>query len=130
MEHFGGTVAQVRLSRVPWTRLEAMGHLVDWASTHQQWLARALTQPKLVAAGYPRDEWVTVQRYSELSWTAVTGLWAQLNQLLVHVLRQIPEEKLSMPCQVGIERPIPLAELIERYVAHCDDIIGQVLARD
>lgn len=30
------------LKRKPWSRKEALGHLIDWATTHHQWLARAV----------------------------------------------------------------------------------------
>ena len=52
-----------------------------------------------------------------------------LNSLLVHVLMVIPEEKIQMPCRIGIEEPIPLLKLIERYLSHCEDIMGQIASR-
>jgi ATP-dependent Clp protease ATP-binding subunit ClpA len=51
--------SEQRLKRRPWTRKEALGHLIDWAATHQQWFARALTESKLVAAGYPQEDWIS-----------------------------------------------------------------------
>jgi hypothetical protein len=123
------TYAQQRLKRKPWTRTEAFGHLVDWAAAHQQWFARALTEPKLVAAAYPADEWVSAQQYRDVPWNATLDLWVSLNHLLIHVLARIPEDKLKIPCRIGITGPIPLSELIARYVAHCDDVVGQILAR-
>jgi len=40
----------------------------------------------------------------------------------------IPDEKLKMPCRIRIEEPIPLLDLIERYVRHGENIIGRMLA--
>lgn len=120
--------AKQHLKRRPWTRKEAFGHLIDCAATHQQWLARALTEPKLVAAAYPADEWVPAQQYDDFSWQDTVDLWVSLNRLLVHVLMRIPEDKLKMPCRIGIAEPIPLSELIARYVTHCQDLVGQILA--
>jgi hypothetical protein len=51
-----------------------------------------------------------------------------LNWLLVHVLRGIPAAKLDVPCRIGIADSIPQAELVARYVQHCEDIVGQILA--
>jgi hypothetical protein len=118
-----------RLKRKPWTRKEALGHLIDCAAAHQQWFARVLTEPKLVAPSSPQDEWVAAQQYGRFSWQDTVDLWVSLNRLLVHVLSQIPEAKLSAPCQIGIQPPIPLSELIARYVGHCQDIVGQILAQ-
>jgi hypothetical protein len=47
-----------RLKRKPWTRKEALGHLVDLAATHHQWFARALTEPNLAVSGSPQESWV------------------------------------------------------------------------
>ena len=112
----------------PWTRKEAFGHLIDWACAHQQWFVRALTEPKLIAAGYPADEWVPVQQYGDFSWQDALDLWVSLNRLLVHVLMRIPEDRLKISCRVGIAEPIPLSELIANYIAHCEDVVGQILA--
>jgi len=117
------------LRRKPWSRRQAMGHLVDLATTYHQWLARALTQPKFTAAGYPSDVWVEAQRYDDYPWEDLVDLWVSLNRLLVHVLAQVPEEKLTMECRIGIEDQRPLVGVIGRYVAQCEDLLGQILAK-
>ncbi len=117
-----------RLKRKDWTRKQALGHLVDWAASHQQWFARALTEPRLVTDGYPSDEWVTAQDYRSASWPALFDTWIGLNRLLVHVLANIPEEKAKLPCKIGIANPVPLHELAKAYVDHCEGIFGQILA--
>lgn len=116
-----------RLKRLPWTRKQALGHLIDWAAAHQQWFARALTEPKLSATGYPGDSWLAAQKYEDLPWLELVELWTSLNHLLLHVIARIPKEKLDTPCRIGVAEPIPLQELARRYVAHCEDIIGQLL---
>jgi hypothetical protein len=132
VEHIDGysdAYGEQRLKRKPWSRKEAFGHLVDWAVAHQRWLARALTETKVVASGYPPDEWVSAQQYGSFQWDDLVDLWTCANRLLIHVLAQVPEEKLQTPCHIGIQEPIPLAALIDRYVAHCEDLVGQILAR-
>ena len=123
-----------RLKREPqgdntWTRKEAFGHLIDWAMAHQQWFALALAESKLTAPRYPGEAEVAVQHYADYSWWETVDLWVMLNRLLVHVLRRVPEDRLDVPCRIGIAHPIPLAELVSRYVEHCEDIVGQILAR-
>lgn len=126
---YSESYGEERLKRKPWSRKEALGHLIDCATTHQHWFARALTQPKVVAGGYPQEEWVSAQQYRNFSWQDLVDLWVLLNRLLIHVLAGIPEDKLSTPCHIGIEAPIALSGLIARYVAHCEDVVGQILAR-
>jgi hypothetical protein len=119
-----------RLKRKPWTRMEAMGHLVDLATAHHQWLARALTEPVLTTPGYPTEECVTAQSYaSYYSWRELVSLWLLINRLLVHVLTVIPEEKLAMSCRIGVAETMPLSSLIRRYVADCEDLLGQIMAK-
>jgi hypothetical protein len=118
-----------RLKRRPWSRKEALGHLIDCATTHHQWLARALTQPRLAAFGYPMEEWVSAQHYQKLSWRALIYLWISMNNLLLHVIAVTPEEKVNMACRIGIADPIPLAKLIDQYLTYVEDLVGQMLAR-
>jgi hypothetical protein len=128
LKRYADVYGEQRLKRKPWTRKQALGHLVDWASAHQQWLARALTEPKLVTAGYPLDEWASAQQYDKYAWQEIVDLWVSLNRLLVHVLAQIPEDRLTMACRIGVAEPMPLSKLIERYVEYCEDVVGQMLA--
>jgi len=118
-----------RLKRKPWTRSEAMGRLIDLATTHHQWLARALSEPRLAAPQYPQEGWVAAQQYGEYPWPELVNLWISLNRLLMHVLAVVPEEKLKLECRLGIEEPQTLLALIWRYVRECEDLIGQVLAK-
>jgi hypothetical protein len=118
-----------RLSRAGWTRKEAVGHLIDWATTHQEWFARALTEPQLTAAGYPDPRWLSAQHYNDMPWQELLTLCRLLNRIIVHVITRIPEDKLDTPCRIGIAEPIPLLELIRRYVAHCEDIVAQLRMR-
>jgi hypothetical protein len=130
-----GTVMQLednggqRLKRKGWTRKETLGHLIDWAAAHQQWFARALTEPKLAAGGYPGDGWLSAQKYNDLPWGELVDLCFSLNRLIVHIIARMPEEKMDTPCRIGIAEPIPLLELVRRYVAHCEDIVAQLLMR-
>jgi hypothetical protein len=118
-----------RLKRAGWTRKEALGHLIDWAAAHQQWFARALTEPNITGSGYPEDGWLSAQHYNDIQWFRLMDLCLSLNRLIVHVIAHIPEEKLDTPCRIGIAEPIPLQELVRRYVAHCEDIVAQLAMR-
>jgi hypothetical protein len=118
-----------RLKHKPWTRKEALGHLIDWAIAHEQWVTRALLESKLTASGYPGEAEVAVQHYADFPWQETVDLWVSSSRLLIHLLSRVPEEQLGVPCRIGIAEPVPLAKLIEAYLAHCQDIVGQILAR-
>jgi hypothetical protein len=70
-----------------------------------------------------------VQHYNDVPWWELEDLCFSCNRLIVHVIQRIPPEKIDTPCRIGIADPIPLQELVRRYVAHCDDIVGQLLKR-
>lgn len=118
------------LKRSSWTKREALGHLIDWASTYHQWCARVLTEPRLSAHSYPMEEWVSAQQYQHVPWRRLVSLWLGLNRLLIHVAAGIPEAKLSVPCRVGIDPVQPFRALFQRYLEHHENLLGQILARD
>lgn len=126
IDAYADSYGEQRLKRKEWTRKEAMGHLVDWAMVHQQWLIQALTESRVRATAYP-DE-AAAARYAGYSWSEIVDLWVLLNRLLIHVLLRVPEDKLDVPCRIGIADPVQLLQLVEHYVEHCDDIPGQVVA--
>lgn len=128
LQSYSDSYANQRLKRKPWTRKEAFGHLIDWAVIHQQWFARALTEQKLVAESYPLDNWVRAQQYRFAEFQELVDLWASLNRLIVHVMAQIPQAKLGVTCRIGVQDPIALSKLIEQYLEHCEDVLGQILA--
>jgi hypothetical protein len=81
-----------------------------------------------VAESYRQDEWVPAQQYRHYALQDLVDLWVSLNRLLIHVLAQIPEDKLNLTCRIGVHDPIPLSKLIERYVEHCQDVVAQILS--
>lgn len=129
LESYSDSYANQPLKRKSWTRKEAFGHLVDWAILNRQWFARALTEPRLEAEGYVLEPWVNAKQYRLYGFQELVDLWASLNRLIIHVMAQVPEEKLRVTCRIGVQDPIPFSKLIERYVEHCEDVVGQILAR-
>lgn len=119
----------MKLKRREWTRQEALGHLVDLATAHQGWFARALVEPRVGGFGYPDAAWARAQRYDLLPWAEVLDLWVRLNQLLVDVLSSVPAERHETPCRVGVEAAVPLRALVDQYVRRVDDVVGEILMR-
>jgi hypothetical protein len=126
LDHSAKT-GQVRLRLKPWTRKQAIGHLIDWATAHHQLFARALTEPDVAVPPPAPDAWVEAERYAHLPWTGLVRLWASLNGLILHVLSQLPAEKLNIPCRIGIAEPVPLSAVIDSYVAHCEDLAAEIV---
>ncbi len=118
-----------KLSSNGWTRKEALGHLIDWAIVHQQLVTQAPMESRLKVPRFPEDDAIVVQHYSDFPWEEAVDLWVLLNRLLIHTLPRIPEDKLRVPCRIGAAHPVPLARLMEAYVTHCQDLVGQILAR-
>ncbi|MBI4902614.1 MAG: hypothetical protein HY820_03200 [Acidobacteria bacterium] len=117
------------LKRRNWTRKQALGHLIDLATAHHQWIARALVEPRVAAVSYPEQEWTTAQNYEMLPWAQLLELWLQLNQLLVHVLGNVPESRHEIPIKIGIAPPVPLREIAATYAAKVEEVAGEILTR-
>ncbi|HLK19110.1 MAG TPA: Clp protease N-terminal domain-containing protein [Bryobacteraceae bacterium] len=128
LKRYADVYGETHISSKSWTRKQAMGHLVDVAAAHHIWFACALTQAKLVAGGYPHDDWVSGQKYEHFVWQELVDLWVSLNRQLIYVLAQIPEAKREMECRIGARDPIPLTELIARYVKHCGAITTEIMS--
>jgi hypothetical protein len=117
------------LKRESWTRNEALGHLIDWATAHHNWFALALTEANVFGTAYPSRDLASAQQYSECEWRNLVDLWLRMNRLLVHVISKIPEGKTDIPCRIGLDQAIPLSQLVERYIEHSEDVMGQILVR-
>jgi hypothetical protein len=124
-ESFGSAT----LKSKPWTRKQALGHLVDLACAHQQWIGWVLADPGTPLPGYPSADWVASQHYATFSWRDLVELWTALNRLLFHVMRHIPEDKLGAPCRIGAADPLPLSQVVESYVEHLEESIHDILVR-
>jgi hypothetical protein len=126
LEQISDDAARQRLTRLPWTRKEALGHLIDWAAAHHEWIGRALVEPKVVAHGYPIEERVEAARYNEMLWTDLVIAWLALNDLVGQIAAQVPPERLQIPCRIGIDSEKPLAQVIARYNEYTGDILAQI----
>lgn len=110
-----------------WSRLELLGHLFDSAVNNHQRIVRALIEDEMRFPAYAQNEMVRVQSYHTAEPGALLELWAALNHHIAHVLRQTPAAKLSTPCIVGEDAPIPLERLAHSYVEHLEHHLSQLL---
>lgn len=116
-----------KLKRRGWTRKQAIGHLIDLATAHHQWFARALMEPRVTAVSYPAGDWPAAQNYDLLPWRQLVYLWQQLSQLLVLVLTHTPEARWQTPCRIGIDPPVPVSELAAAYVRRVEEVLAEIL---
>jgi hypothetical protein len=118
-----------RLKRRDWTRKEAMGHLIDWATAHHQWFGSAMVEAEVIGREYPQEEHAIQRGYRECSWPDLVDAWVSLNRIIIRLLARMPDEKVTTPCRIGVEKPIPLSTLAEHYALRNEDLIGQILTK-
>jgi len=128
LDTYSDEYGERQLKRKSWSRKQALGHLINLATAHHEWIARALTEPRIAPTGYPQEAWVFAQKYQEYSWRSLLDLWVAMNRLLVHVLTSVPEEKVNLACRIGIGEPEPLLAVVRRYVELTGDLLGQILS--
>ena len=112
-----------------WSRKQIIGHLIDSASNNHQRFVRALLQDEIHLPTYDQEGNVRVQRYQEMQWGQLIGLWESYNRFLAHVLVGVPKAKLSTPCFIGDNPVMTLEELAEDYVRHMQHHLEQIKSR-
>src|SRR5450755_4414728 len=111
-------------------RRERWGHLIALAAAHRQWFERALSESEITESGYPESNWTLAPLYDSKSRRDLFGLWLVLNRRIIQSIRDIPEEKINIPCRIGSAEAIPLRELVRRYVERCKTILRGMTWRD
>src|SRR5437762_2721167 len=101
-----------------WSKKEILGHLIDSASNNHQRFVRAQLSDEISLPGYEQDSWVDVQSYNSEEWEKLIQLWKSYNLHLVHLMSQVPEEKLKNRCIIGGAEPVSLEFLMTDYVSH------------
>src|SRR5580692_4412481 len=112
-----------------WSRKQILGHLIDSATNNHQRFVHALLQDEVRLPSYDQEGCVRVERYQELQWAELLGLWASYNRFLSHILAGVPESKLGTPCFIGENPVMTLQELAADYVRHMKHHLDQIKAR-
>jgi hypothetical protein len=113
-----------------WSRKEELGHLIDSAVNNHVRFARASLDDEYSGPTYDQDAWVRAHGYHELPWPSLLDAWRQHNELLAHLVKRIPEERLAASCRIGSAAPVTLRFLIEDYVLHMQHHLDHILGRD
>ena len=112
-----------------WSRKEELGHLIDSAvNNHVRFVGAALSR-EFTGPGYDQDGWVRAHGYHELPWLTLMDNWRQHNQLLVRVVKGIPQDRLATPCHIGSGAAVTLGFLIEDYILHMQHHLDHILGR-
>jgi hypothetical protein len=111
-----------------WTRKQVLGHMLDSAANNHQRFVRASIDGSYAGPSYRQQEWVDAHGYAEIPWSTLLDWWDAHHHLLQAVVRRIPAERLSAPCQVGDDAPVTLEFLITDYIAHQQHHLRQILA--
>ena len=92
-------------------------------------IVRAALDGRYEGPGYAENPWVDLHRYAERPWRTLVEEWHAHNTILVPLLRNVPDARLSAPCAVGGGAPVPLWFLVDEYVLHMQHHLDQVLRR-
>src|SRR5690349_18403754 len=81
-----------------WSQKEVLGHLIDSALNNLRRFTEIQFSPSpFMIVSYKQDELVKVNHYQDLPLDHLLELWESLNQQIVYVVKNIPEDKLAMP---------------------------------
>lgn len=109
--------AHVRTGPDAWTLAEIVGHLVDSAGNNHQRFVRLRFGDLTQFPAYEAEPWVAAQEYDAFDFPTLAALWANGNQLLLHLARRTPEAAMGHAWLVDGERRT-LDSLLNDYYAH------------
>jgi hypothetical protein len=110
-----------------WSKKQILGHLIDSASNNHQRFVRAQLASSYDGPTYQQESWVSTQGYATESWPDLVNLWLLYNRHLLHIVRNVKEAALPVPCAIGGSAPVPLSEVISSYVDHMEHHLAQIL---
>ena len=111
-------VVHKKPSEERWSISEVIGHLVDSACNNHQRFVRAQGVEELTFPRYEQNEWVVAANYVQSNWPSLVTLWRSYNQILAHVIRNIPQDALQTPCTITPYETCTLAVLVDDYLTH------------
>lgn len=110
-----------------WSKKEILGHLCDSATNnHHRFIKIQFERQPFVVVPYNQNNWVLTQDYQGIPTDEIVNFWTTLNRHIVRVISKIPEEKLLYQCDIGDNKSITLAELIQDYLRHMDHHLREI----
>ena len=110
-----------------WSKKEILGHLIDSANINLQRFVRCTYEEKFKLR-YEQVEYVKVQQYQNVPIEDLITLWRLLNQQLVRVLKNYPENRREAVCDTGKnEIQLHTVEFLAKdYLAHLIHHLNQI----
>jgi hypothetical protein len=108
-----------------WSRKQILGHLIDSAANNHHRFIRMQLADGLDLPSYAQEDWVAVQYYARRAWPDLIELWTVYNRHLLHVVKHVPVEALSVLAKVGGEE-VTLEFVITDYVRHLNHHLAQI----
>lgn len=102
---------------------QILGHLVDSASNnthriiHLQYRESPISFPNYATNGN-NDRWIAIQDFQHENWENLINLWKYTNLHLVHVIRNVDQERLENQWQSGDTELISLRQNVDGYLPH------------
>lgn len=121
-------------SESKWSKKEILGHLCDSAINNLSRFTRSQFEDEpFKVITYAQDNWVRVNHYNEMKINVIIDYFSGVNKQIVHIISNIPEEKLGIVCDLGdaafrdivVEKT--LLWLIEDYLVHMEYHLRQVI---
>jgi len=110
-----------------WSKKQVLGHLIDSAANNHQRFVRAQLAASYEGPTYEQESWVATQSYATENWPDLVNLWLLYNRHLLHIIRTVREDALTVPCVIAGSAPVPLAEVMSSYVDHMEHHLAQIL---
>lgn len=112
-----------------WSKKEIIGHLIDSASNNQQKFVRIMQQPHLDFVGYQQDFWVASQKYNQVDWLVVVGLWSFYNYHIAHIIESVDPSVLDNTISISGSQPFTLRFIMTDYAEHLKHHLKQILPK-
>ncbi|BAP29039.1 uncharacterized protein CHSO_0002 [Chryseobacterium sp. StRB126] len=110
---------EYKASPEKWSKKEIIGHLCDSAFTNiRRFVVTQYKENENIV--YDQNIWVKAQNYQNVPTSELINLWKALNEQIVHVVENIPDEALQRTCDTTKTEPqrFTLEFIIKDYVDH------------
>lgn len=111
-----------------WSKKEIVGHLIDSAHNNlRRFISGQYERTPTII--YDQDFWVTANGYQTYTKEDIIKLWRLVNEQIIHVLENMPEENYRKECNTSKNGTAThsLEWLAHDYVKHMKHHINQII---
>lgn len=127
LQQFAAEVLLQKPAPGKWSKQEILGHLIDSAINNLKRFADTQYSPQpYTVIRYNQDELVIINCYQQLPLAHLLQLWSILNKQILHVLSNIPPEKLTYDIITPAGELHTLEWLAIDYVEHMEHHLKQI----